>query len=513
MRLEAVALAVLQRGEAELAADADEHHPAGDADDVVGLLRRPRGRRTAARTCGDRVRARDADGVRPPGRSPSSRSRFSRRTRICSGVVGRRGRGAVSAGQGLPTTTGRCPGAALPRQARRSSARSRIGRECVSAAHRQVVDARAPRPPAHGRASGCRSPRARRARARRRAPPPRTTARLGEHAASACCRAAGSRHPASTASSAWAVVSASTWISTSGNLARTASIAARHRPGGDHVVVLDHRDVVQAHALVRAAAAAHRVLLQGAQARRRLAGVEHLRARARELARPAPRVAVATPDARLARLSSVRSATSSTWTGPASTASTSPAHDGVAVLARGTSRSGAGRPRRRRDLPQRPPAPRRAPRRRRPRAPRGRPCPVRRRRDGRLRGDVAARRGPEVLVEGDRDRPGDPGGVEPGVDGGRAVVGRQVAVQVGRAHGRAALPPARSPAATVAADRARQAGPALADVRVVRDRDTSRSGAASSRARTRAAPVGSGAGKSRAEVAAAGLLAQQRRLR
>ena len=42
----AVALAVLQRDEAQLAGVAQEHDAAGDADDVVGLLARPRGRRT-----------------------------------------------------------------------------------------------------------------------------------------------------------------------------------------------------------------------------------------------------------------------------------------------------------------------------------------------------------------------------------------------------------------------------------------------------------------------------------
>ena len=52
------------------------------------------------------------------------------------------------------------------------------------------------------------------------------------------------------------------------------------------MVVLDHRDVVQAHPLVGAPAAAHRVLLQGAQPGRRLAGVQDRRAGALERVGP-----------------------------------------------------------------------------------------------------------------------------------------------------------------------------------------------------------------------------------
>ena len=59
---------------------------------------------------------------------------------------------------------------------------------------------------------------------------------------------------------------------------------------GELVVVLDHRDVVEAHALVGAPAAAHGVLLERAQARRRLAGVEDHRARPVERVGPAPGV-------------------------------------------------------------------------------------------------------------------------------------------------------------------------------------------------------------------------------
>ena len=123
---------------------------------------------------------------------------------------------------------------------------------------------------------------------RRRRPGPQRRPR----ASSGVGRLSSSRNraPAPTASSAWSRVSASTWMVTSGNRARMASIAAAHRPRGDHVVVLDHRDVVQPHALVDAAAAAHRVLLERAQPRGRLAGVEHARARALERVRPAARV-------------------------------------------------------------------------------------------------------------------------------------------------------------------------------------------------------------------------------
>ena len=104
-------------------------------------------------------------------------------------------------------------------------------------------------------------------------------------------------------------------------------------PGGELVVVLDHRDVVQAHALVGAAAAAHGVLLQGAQPRRGLAGVEDHRAGALEGVGPAAGVRGdagepaeqvqqgALADQRWRRVE------------PRRTASTSPAAHHVAVLA------------------------------------------------------------------------------------------------------------------------------------------------------------------------------------
>ncbi len=58
----------------------------------------------------------------------------------------------------------------------------------------------------------------------------------------------------------------------------------------DLVVVLDHRDVVEAHPLVGASASAHGVLLQVTHPRRRLARVEDHRPRAIEPIGPAPGV-------------------------------------------------------------------------------------------------------------------------------------------------------------------------------------------------------------------------------
>ena len=98
------------------------------------------------------------------------------------------------------------------------------------------------------------------------------------------------RAPAATASSASAVVVTSTWTSTSGYGAADRGVRRRQRAGRELVVVLDHRDVVQAHPLVGAAAAAHGVLLQGPQPGRGLAGVEHRRAGALERVGPAPGV-------------------------------------------------------------------------------------------------------------------------------------------------------------------------------------------------------------------------------
>ena len=52
-------------------------------------------------------------------------------------------------------------------------------------------------------------------------------------------------------------------------------VGRHHAARGDHVVVLDHGPVGEAHPVVEAAAAAHGVLLQRAPAGQRLAGVEH----------------------------------------------------------------------------------------------------------------------------------------------------------------------------------------------------------------------------------------------
>ena len=69
--------------------------------------------------------------------------------------------------------------------------------------------------------------------------------------------------------------------------------------------------------MVDPAAAAHGVLLQGAQARQRLAGVEHPGRRCPRAPRPSGAVAVATPERWQARLSAVRSAMSIRWVSPA----------------------------------------------------------------------------------------------------------------------------------------------------------------------------------------------------
>ena len=98
------------------------------------------------------------------------------------------------------------------------------------------------------------------------------------------------RAPAATASSASSTVVTSTWTSTSGKRAPHRLVRRAHRAGGELVVVLDHRDVVQAHPLVGPAAAAHRVLLQRAQPRRGLAGVQHHRPGPGEHVGPAPGV-------------------------------------------------------------------------------------------------------------------------------------------------------------------------------------------------------------------------------
>ena len=114
--------------------------------------------------------------------------------------------------------------------------------------------------------------------------------------------------PASSASATCATVSHSTCTSTSGKRSRTAAKRRPTPPAAIDVVVLDQRGVAEAHPLVVPAAAAHRVLLQRAQARGGLAGVQHGRPGALDLVDPAARVSVATPERWQARFSAVRSA-------------------------------------------------------------------------------------------------------------------------------------------------------------------------------------------------------------
>ena len=108
----------------------------------------------------------------------------------------------------------------------------------------------------------------------------------------------------------------STSTGSPGNVARTASNAARDPAGRDDVVVLDQRRVRQRHPVVDAAAAAHRVLLQRAQPGRRLAGVADRGAGAGDRVDPARGSAVATPDRWQSRFSAVRSAVSRSRVGP-----------------------------------------------------------------------------------------------------------------------------------------------------------------------------------------------------
>ena len=90
----------------------------------------------------------------------------------------------------------------------------------------------------------------------------------------------------STSASCVGEGSTSTSTGTSGNAARTALERRADTAGRHHVVVLDQRGVGQGHAVVDAAAAAHRVLLQRAQPRGRLAGVADARPRCRRPHRP-----------------------------------------------------------------------------------------------------------------------------------------------------------------------------------------------------------------------------------
>ena len=86
--------------------------------------------------------------------------------------------------------------------------------------------------------------------------------------------------------------------------------------GDGDVVVLDEGRVVEAEAMVGAAARAHRVFLDRAQERRRLAGADDARLGVRR-PRPTSRaVALAIPLSRLTKLSATRSAVSTPRAGP-----------------------------------------------------------------------------------------------------------------------------------------------------------------------------------------------------
>ena len=81
--------------------------------------------------------------------------------------------------------------------------------------------------------------------------------------------------PAASASSTCARLCASTSIGISRLRVRIDVTALRDAAGEADVVVLDQDAVVQAAAMIDAAAGTHGVLLQRAQRRRRLARVEH----------------------------------------------------------------------------------------------------------------------------------------------------------------------------------------------------------------------------------------------
>ena len=128
--------------------------------------------------------------------------------------------------------------------------------------------------------------------------------------------------PAASASSTCSRLCASTSIGISWPRRLHAPHRLRDAAGQTHVVVLDQDPVVEAAAMVRAAAGAHGVLLQRAQRRRRLARVEDvMRPPAASTNR---RVSVAIPERRCRKLSAVRSAVSIAAAVPRSSATTSP---------------------------------------------------------------------------------------------------------------------------------------------------------------------------------------------
>ena len=95
--------------------------------------------------------------------------------------------------------------------------------------------------------------------------------------------------------------------------------------GDGDVVVLDQDRVVEAEAVVGAAAAAHGVFLEGAQAGRGLPRVADLRAGVRRPRRPAPRSRWRRRERWQRKFSATRSAARTARAGPSTRATTSPA--------------------------------------------------------------------------------------------------------------------------------------------------------------------------------------------
>ena len=144
---------------------------------------------------------------------------------------------------------------------------SRIGEEWVSAAHREVVDA--------GRGVLRRDVQGQPAGRLQLGPVADRRDHLAQQRRASCCRRAGTSAPASTASTASADRGHLDLHRHVRERRPDPPVRRRDAARGQLVVVLDHRDVVEAHALVGAAAGPDRVLLQRPQARRGLAGVEH----------------------------------------------------------------------------------------------------------------------------------------------------------------------------------------------------------------------------------------------
>ena len=193
---------------------------------------------------------------------------------------------------------------------RRSRAMSRIGDGVGQRADRRGSPRRSP---ATRAATSRVSPPVASSSAR----PPTARDHLAQQRRAACCRSSRKSAPAVDRLHApRPTVVTSTCTGTSGNARPDRRKAARDAAGREHVVVLDHGDVVQAHPLVGAAAGPHRVLLQRAQARAWSCGCPAPCAWCRPARRPRRRVWVATPDIRQSRFSAVRSAVSSARVGP-----------------------------------------------------------------------------------------------------------------------------------------------------------------------------------------------------